>query len=102
GKQETRGVERIEEPERVADEAPTVAGRLFRPVRVFLLNAEDIAAGGALQPRLQARRTRDLFEVKRFGVLGVAIPEQIVRVRHHADADNVVAQRDVPEPALLP
>ena len=44
--QNARRVERVEKPERVAGQAPPVAGRLFGAVGVLLLDAEDVAAGG--------------------------------------------------------
>ena len=50
---------------------------------------------------MQARCLRHFLEVNRLGVLVLAVLEQVVRVGHDSDADHVVVQRDVPEPALL-
>src|SRR5690606_22903792 len=97
--QDAGGVERVEEAEGVADEHPAVAGALLRPVRI-VLGRED--AGGLARRRdavLHARTVPDLFEV-RPPVVAAALPEQLVRRLHYAAADDVVVQRDVPEPAL--
>src|SRR5207248_7700252 len=56
---------------------------------------------GAGQPRLQPGAAVHLLEVDRLQVLVGAALQQVVVVGHHADGDDVVVLRDVPEPAEL-
>src|SRR5262249_16080978 len=101
GEQDAGGIERIEEAEGVPHERPTVAGSLTSPIRVFLLSAENIAALGVGDPRLHAGATRHFLEVNALEIGRLTILEQVIVSGHHTHADDVVVQRNVPEPALF-
>ncbi len=101
GQQHSGGIEWIEEAESVADQRPAVAGGLCRAVGIFLRGPEDVAARGILQPHRQAGAALDLLEVDRFQILAGPVEEEVVVGGDDADAEHVVVQRDIPEPAVF-
>ena len=107
--QHSRGVQRIEKPERVADQHPAVARDRRGPVRVVARGEKPRHARRARDPVLHGRgsdrlpRCRSARGSRRGPCPPVAATplEQVVERCHDADADDVVVQRDVPEPAVF-
>ena len=97
--EEPGGEDRIEERERVAREAEAVAADRLRAVAELPGDPDRLHPRAAAQVVFDPDAVGRLTDEDRLRVARVAI--QVVRLGDDADADDVVRQRDVPEPALL-
>jgi hypothetical protein len=96
----SRRINRIDEPPRVAHQHPAVAGRSLGGVRVFL---DDIQAGDLFRAGQPLSHRRAIGHLGGENLIGssAARLEEIIRIADDTDADDIIGQRNVPEPGAI-